>query len=374
VLAVTALLDLSGPRAAIGTQQRSALQLWMDQAQARASVNVKLRTVDVAGSDAKLVIELRRAAVEDLSDAVIVGPPVAYDDTLGQAVAVASLPTLFLQPLAADPVGRTGGRWAYALAPSMARLAAWEIDDAVRRDVLRPSLVLTESGDRIDAMAGALAWELEHRGLDPLTRIAVPADGSVLPVVRSSLSVLRSVHCTGLPASCASLAQIAQSTGAATFFYLSYLTTPADLSDRKDLAERAIFPASRALLPPFGRGMSQVDLSRDRFLRAFAERHGPAGTHAAIAYDAISLLAAAAERGGPDDRASLRDALERISMPLIASTYSFAPDRHAGSDPDDVVPVRWSGTALTLALPGKIRPATPSPVIRTSPPSPSAAP
>jgi hypothetical protein len=350
VLAVTALLDLSGPRAAIGAQQKNALQLWVDVAQARASVAVKLRTVDIAGSDAKLLIELRRAAVDDLADAVIVGAPVTYDETLGRAIGLASLPVVLTQPLAADPAGRLGGHWAFALSPLLPQLAAREIDDAMRRGVLVPSLVLADGRDRVDPMAAALAAELERRRLDPLTRIAMPSDWSVLPVVRSSLSVLRSVHCTSLPGSCAAVAQMAVTTGAPTFFYLSYLTTPADLGDHRDLAARAIFPASRTILPFDSPPTTATNQMRDRFLRAFAERHGAAGAQSAIAYDAIALLAAAADRAGPDDRTALRDALERITMPLIASTYTFSALRHAGSDPDDIAYLRWAGAAVAPAL------------------------
>lgn len=376
VLTVTALLDLSGPRAAIGAQQQKALQLWLDQRPAGAGQTVRLRAIDVAGSDAKLLIELRRAAVDDRADAVIVGAPAAYDDTLGRAIDVAALPVLLTQPLASEPSARIGGRWAFALAPSVARLAALEIQDATERGILLPSLILTDGRDRIDVMAGALAAELERRGLDPLTRVAMPADGSVPPVVRSSLSVLRSVHCTALASACASLAQMARAAGAPTFFYLSYLTTPAELADHKDLAERAVFPGSRTLLPPFPSSFSAVERSRERFRRAFAEQHGAAGTHAATAYDALSLLAAAAERSGPDDRTALRDALERITMPLIASTYSFAPDRHAGPDGADLAYLRWSGSALGPAVAGlekRLR-TTPSPSprpVRSASPSPS---
>ncbi len=378
VLSVSALLDLSGPRATIGTQQRDALQLWAQQPSGTGP-SLKLRTVDVAGSDAKLLLELRRAAVEEMADAVIVGPPVTYDDTLGRAVELAGVPVLFTQPLGIDPAGRAGGRWAFALAPTLSRIAELAVDDAYQRDVLRPSLVLTDGRERVDPVASALTAEMERRRLDPLTRVPMTADGSVVPVVRSSLSVLRSVHCTALPSSCVSLATLARSMSAPTFFYLSYLTTPADLADHIDLAQRAVFPGSRTLLPVATRPMQPADQARARFVQAFGEKHGPAGTHAAVAYDALALLAAAAERGGPDDRAALRDALERISMPLIAGTYAFAADRHTGADRADLVYLRWAGSTLAPALLPSLGTglATPSPTptpIRSPSPSPSASP
>src|SRR5437667_12109451 len=78
-LNVTALLDRSGSRAPNGGPQRDALQLWADQ-HSSATPRVKLKIVDVASSPSKTVLELRRAAVEDRADAVVVGVAVDYDD------------------------------------------------------------------------------------------------------------------------------------------------------------------------------------------------------------------------------------------------------------------------------------------------------
>src|SRR5207237_848008 len=58
-LNVTALLDLSGSRWPSGAPQRDALQLWTDQ-HATAAPRVRLRIVDVAGSDSRPLNERRR--------------------------------------------------------------------------------------------------------------------------------------------------------------------------------------------------------------------------------------------------------------------------------------------------------------------------
>src|SRR5438874_7014358 len=61
--AVTALLDLSGSRGPRGDAQRSAMQQWASGGDAqRGTPHLKLRIVDVAGSDARLLLELKRAA------------------------------------------------------------------------------------------------------------------------------------------------------------------------------------------------------------------------------------------------------------------------------------------------------------------------
>lgn len=376
-LLVTALLDLSGPRAAVGAQQRDALSLWMGQLGSGGPRvgRFSWRAVDTAGSSAKLLVELRRAATLEKADAVIVGQPVVYDETLGRAIDLAALPVLFTQPLGVDPAGYAGGRWAFALAPSLSRIAEFLVDDAYFREVLRPSLVLSGEKDHVDPMASALAAEMERRGLDPMTRVPVAADGSVPPFVRSSLSVLRSVHCTAPLAACASLASLARSAGTPTFVYLPYGTTPADLSDHGDLAQRAVFPGARGILPVMSRPLGPIDETRARFVRGFGERHGAAGTHAAVAADALALVAAAAERSGPDDPAALRAALEGITMPLIAGTYSFTSTRRAGSDPADLALLRWAGSTVAPALMPSLGTGLQTPSPSPSPPrSPSPAP
>jgi len=375
VVSVTALLDLSGPRASVGAQQRNALQLWTEQ-HPRATPPVRLKVVDVAGSDARLLIELKRAATEDLADAVIVGAPVVYDDTFGRAVDLAALPVMLAQPVAADPAGRAGGRWAFALAPSLARLAAALVDDAVRRGVLVPSLALSDARDRVDPVTATLAAELEKRDLEPLTRITIGTDGTIPPVVRSSLSVLRSVQCFAPLPVCAAIAREARSSGSPLMLYLPYGTSTNDqLKDDRDLALRAVWPSSRTLIPPTVLRTDE-DHARAAFAKDYSARFGARpDIHAAIAYDALSLLADAAGRAGADDRGAQRDALERITIPLIASTYTFAQDRHAGPDGTDVAYLRWDLGAPALApLFGTVAPTpTPSPApARTASPSPSA--
>jgi ABC-type branched-subunit amino acid transport system substrate-binding protein len=349
VLTVAVFLDLSGPRSALGVAQRNAIDLWADEQRANR-IPVKVRTVDVGDSDARLFLELRRAAVDDPVDAAVVGTPVAWDDTLGRALDLAAFPVLFTLPLAADPVARVGGRWAFAMAPSISALAASEVDDARRRGALSPSLILTPPATRVDPTAAALDAELARRSLPVITHVALAADGSVPPVVRSGLSVLRSVHCTAPPLSCAAVADAARAAGAPTFFYLPYTTAPSEVSDRPGLAARAVWLGSARTLPFDAPPVMPVNQARDRFLRTYGERWGAAGTQAATAYDALSLLVAAADRAGADDPASLRDALERITMPLIASTYSFGPARHSGPDPADLAYLRWTGSAVAPAL------------------------
>jgi len=347
VLEVTALLELSGPRAAVGARQRASLEQWVAD-RASGALSVRLRVADVGEGPARAILELKRADQDDGADAVIVGAQVAYDDVLGRALETAALPVLFAQPIAVDPAALAGGRWAFALAPTLDELAGLQVADAIRRDVLAPALLLTAERDRLEPLASALAAELRERGRDPLTSVAL--EGSVPPVVRSSLSVVRSLHCATPLAACAAVAREAHALGSRALVYLPYGSRASEVSSEGDLAERALWPAARVAL-------------------------GGADVHAAAARDALSLIAAAAGVAGPDDRAALRDALEGITMPLIATTYTFSPRRHAGFAPSDLAYVRWSGGGLRSAPSfGNWLP-TPTPSPRASPtPAPSPTP
>lgn len=362
VLDVDVLLDLSGPRAALGTTQRAAMELWRDRHQASGEPpEVRLTFVDVAGSEASLLIELRRSTLERDADAIVIGVAVSYGSVLGRAIELAARPVLFTLPLdISDPVAHPGGRWAFALAPPLSRLAAAAINDATDRGVLSPALVLRRDATAVDLAADALEAEMVRRGRDPLTEIPLPAGGAVPPVVRSSLSVLRSAHCTTTLPACNAVAREARTVLAPTFFYLPYGTAPSEIQAEGDLASRAIWPASRWIIPAESGSAAQ-----ERFLADHAERFGPAGSHAATAYDAMTLLALASADGGTEDPEVSRAALEGITMPLIASSYTFNARQHSGSDPADLTFVQWRAGGITYALP---------PIFGTGIPTPSPSP
>ena len=79
--------------------QRDAMVRWTDAQ--RAAPRLKLRLVDVAGSDAKLLLELKRAAAAGDTDAFVIGVPAAVDDALVAAIALVKRPVLFTLPIAA---------------------------------------------------------------------------------------------------------------------------------------------------------------------------------------------------------------------------------------------------------------------------------
>jgi len=311
---VTVLLDLSGARSAIGNAQRAAMQLWLDQNPSR---QIRAKFVDLAGTDARLLIELRRAAVDDRADAVVIGVPVEYDDTFVRGVAAASLPVLLTLP-APDP---SDSRWAFGLAPTYADLARLELDDVIARGLIAPTLLVSDEsalsiGERI-----ALGREFDRRGLVRPTIVSVTAQDAAQRM-RAGAGVARSMLLTGAMSTYLDAARSLASAGITPRAYVSYVSDNAEISSLRDAQPMVTWPGSRKLA-----------------------RAGAPSTVAATAYDALAIIEAAVAGGA--DAATVRERLEGGTFVGIASTYAFARTRHAGFAVKDLAYLRWvAGRAI----------------------------
>jgi ABC-type branched-subunit amino acid transport system substrate-binding protein len=335
---VTVLLDLSGTRAPSGVAQRNAMQLWLDQQQTRGGQRVRAKFVDLAGSEARLLIELRRAVEEDRADAVVVGVPFAYDETFARAVAIARLPVLLTLP-APEPMSLPGGGWAFALAPTHAELARAAVDDATQRGVLLPILLASDESAAAIAERLALARELDRRALVVPTVVMVTAQEAAARL-RTGASFARSALFTGPATTYLEATRSIATAGLTPRVYLSYLTEAADASVLREGAELATWPGSRNLAAA---STAPTSAERAAFLQSYTGRHGAPSTLAATAYDALALIDAAAESaGGTPDRTRLRERLEATTFAGITTQYAFTAARHAGFDTADLVYLRWS--------------------------------
>jgi ABC-type branched-subunit amino acid transport system substrate-binding protein len=344
--AVTVLLDLSGARAPSGAAQRNAMQLWLDQEQARGQ-RMRVTFVDLAGSDARLLVELGRAAEEDGADAVVIGVPFAFDETFASALGVARVPVVLTLP-AREPMSLPGGGWAFALAPTHGDLALATVTDATLRGLLQPTLLASDESPAAIAERLALAGELERRGLIPPTVVAVTAQDAA-GRVRAGASFARCALFTGPAATYIEATRSLAASGITPRVYLSYLMEASDASALREGADLATWPGSRHLAAVSG---PPTAAARATFLQSYTARHGPPSTLAATAYDALALIdAAAASASGATGRAVLRERLEATTFAGIATEYSFTPARHAGFDDADLAFLRWStGARAGFAL------------------------
>src|SRR5205814_1241594 len=295
---VTALLDLSGSRAPNGGPQRDALQLWADQ-HSTATPRVKLKIVDVASSPSRTALELRRAAVEDRADAIVVGVSVDYDDAFVAAVQLTGVPVLFTLPIP-EPAARGGGGWAFALAPTPAQLARSVLDDATLRSVLSTDLVVSDESTTAIGERIALTNELARRRVTANVITVTPTDAT--QKLRPLLVTTPIVFLAGTPRS---YVEAARTVTVGTSLYLSYLCDFSDIADLHEAAALVVWPGSRWIAASSS-GTSGA--ARAAFVQSYTDRTGPPTSLAASAYDALGLLASAADGGtAPSD---VRDRLQ----------------------------------------------------------------
>lgn len=324
---VSALLDLSGSRTPSGAPQRDALQLWADQ-HATGSPRLRLRIVDVAGSPAKTVLELRRAAVEDRADAIVIGVPVGYDEAFAAAVQLAQVPVLFTLPI---PEPAAAGGWAFALAPTPAQLARATLDHAAARVVLRSTVVVSDESVTAIPERVALVTDLARRGV---TTSVLKVTASDAPQrLRTIPPLTPIVFFAGTPKT---YLDAARQTTPGTSLYLSYLSDLGDLADLREAAAQAIWPGSRWIA-----ATTSANQARTAFLQSYTDRAGPPTSLAATAYDALSLLSTAAEGGIEPVR--MRDRLQKGAFAGVATTYSFTMSRHAGFAVEDIAFLSYAG-------------------------------
>lgn len=353
---VTALLDLSGSRSPKGDAQRNALQLWLDQQQGRAATpRLRVRFVDVAGSDARLLIELHRIADEDSADAIVIGVPITVDDTLLRAIDLLKRPVLLTVPLA-DPVVRgAGGRWTFGLAPTPAQIAAVDRTVLPTGPAAGAVSAVIVSDETIAAVAERTALQAELAGhstiVPTVLRIQSGERDAFAERLRPVLAVSVVLYFCGATGTYLSPVRLLPSPGTATAFVtvLSFLTDAADLGQLRDSAPVTRWPGSRNIVvgpgDPASGGTARVG-----FVRAYTERHGAPTTQAALAYDALGLLAYAADRVGPAPE-RLRERIENGTFAGIATSYAFTPSRHAAFDATDLVLLAWDGSQPLLGRP-----------------------
>jgi ABC-type branched-subunit amino acid transport system substrate-binding protein len=344
IVNVSVLLDLSGPRSPSGQPQRDAMQIWMDQPRT-SLIKLRVRFVDVAGSDAKLLLELRRAVIDDRADAIIIGAATPPGDTLTQAIQVASVPVLLTLPVA-DPASGIGGRFTFALAPTPAAIARTLADDLIGRDLLAPMLLAGDESAAAVVERSALVAELQRRSIVAPSPVSLAMPGSAQRV-RDAAAVAKSVVIFGASASYGDLIRSIPTNATALRVYLSYLTETADVTNLREQSTLVTWPGSRSLLPGFVTTQDQR-----AFLQEFRNRHGAPSTLAATAYDALGLIDAAARQAPTElDGARLRLRLETGAFLGVVTRYSFTPQRHTGFTADDLLYLRWDAQRDRPALP-----------------------
>jgi len=335
---VSVLLDLSGPRAPSGQPQRSAMQVWLDQIQAdTTAIKLRVKFVDVAGSDAKVLLELRHAALDERADVIVVGVPVSLDGSFGDAVQVASIPVLLTLPVS-EPMTTPAGRFVFALAPTTDVVARTLASDIIGRGAVAPIVLVSDESATAVTERLAFVAELRRLGLTPPSPLLMSQPDAAQRVATAAAAA-KSVVLSGASAGYGDIIRALPATRAATV-YLSYLTETTDVISLREQTSVVTWPGSRWLAT-----LSNEPLPGQRasFVRSFADRYGPPSTLAGSAFDALEIIEFAARLGPSElDAGRLRLRLETNTFAGVVTAYSFTPARHAGFPAGDLVLLRWS--------------------------------
>lgn len=320
-IAVTALLDLSGSRGPKGDAQRNAMQQFVDAQ--RASPRVKLRIVDVAGSEAKLLLELKRASDSHDTDAIVIGVPAIADEILTAAIALVGRPVLFTLPLA-EPSG-AGARWMFGLAPAPDAVARVLVDALPSRS--SPAVVVSTGtlASGREELALASTFRGDARPMPTLLSAAPEQRDAFAQRLRPLAASGAAIYFTGPTQGYLEPQRLLPEGSTSAPLLLSYLTDASDASRLGDTAANARWPALRKTIG------------------------STLGTHAASATDALALIAASVDRSGDPERA--RQRIEGGTFAGIATTYTFGPARRAGADPRELALAAWDNGRVVAARP-----------------------
>ncbi len=323
-ITVAALLDLSGNRAPKGDGQRSAMQQWADTQ--RGTPRVKLRIIDVAGSDAKVLLELKHLSEAGDTDAVIIAVPAILDDALSRAVGLLGRPVLFTLPVHdPDTIGE-GGRWMFGLAPSPDALARVVVDALPSRTT--PAIVVT-SGTRVagrDEIAITSVFRAQERPMPFVMSAAPDQRDAFTQRLRTVARAGSAVFFAGAAFDSLPLVRLIPSdaTGGPSVF-LSYLTDANDAGRLGDVSPAVRWPALRRSI---GSAL---------------------GSQALSATDALALLAITGDV--PYDPERSRASIEDGTFAGMAATYSFTRSRHTGVDRTDIALAAWESGRIVAAQP-----------------------
>jgi hypothetical protein len=231
----------------------------------------------------------------------------------------------------------SGGRFAFALAPTPAQLAQLLASDLIGRDVLVPTLLAGDEASASVAERSSFLAELRARSIAPPAPVSLASpDGAQR--VRAAAAFAKSVVLFGASAPYGDVVRSIPVSAAAPPVYLSYLTETADVTNLREQSAMVTWPGSRALTPGFV--TTQVQRT---FLQMFRDRHGAPSMLAASAFDALGLIDIAARQAPSElDAGNLRLRLETSTFRGVVTRYTFDPQRHAGFATSDLAYLRWN--------------------------------
>ncbi|HEY8370921.1 MAG TPA: ABC transporter substrate-binding protein [Thermodesulfobacteriota bacterium] len=344
---IAAILDLTGPGAALGTAERIGLALAEREVAARGGIGgrpLRLVVFDSATST-QAAERAARIAIEAERAVVLIG-----GSTRGPASALAAVAQRAEVPLIALAEGRGGDesappRWVFQVPPGTSRLADALAVDLARRGLLRVGFL--EAASPIGS-AGRAAFEAaaRRRGLTLAHREVVGDEtGDLATIVAAVLAAKpQAVVVWAIPPLAGAVAQPLLDLAPGLPHYQSHAALASAFLPLAGAAAAGVRTAVPRVV--VAEALPEADPDRSRlvaFVREVRAVGGPGSSpFPGYGYDALGLAAAAIAQASSGwdgaepiagHRLDVRDALEVMpDYRGVTGVYRYRPDDHGGLD------------------------------------------
>jgi branched-chain amino acid transport system substrate-binding protein len=346
-LHVGASLELSGQGAAFGVLQQRALEITVEQFNAKGGVPVggqrRPLRIDLRDNESETRLARRHMAdfAEDPQVCAVIGGSTAETAlalaTTAQQHRVPLLAIGFGEGVLRPPAERT---YTFKLTPDSADVAP-RLASLPKQQGLRRVALLTDIG--LHGRAGLRAMT------DALNKAALTITYNArLSTTPSDLVAAVTRLMEGeVPEAVVLWAGSTETTAAARELRLAGYDGPLFL-DPGGVTEETLDERNATMMEgvyavhPTCLGESTLTntttaaLSRRDFVYRYAQQYGSFSGFAPYASDALTLITLAAAAAGSGDREQLRTALEQQVVEGIVGTYAYSAERHGGMEPDSL--------------------------------------
>ncbi|HEY3398349.1 MAG TPA: ABC transporter substrate-binding protein [Armatimonadota bacterium] len=346
-LKIGAILSLQGPGAPLGTPESSTLKLLEKSINAAGGINGRPLQIVIQDdqSDETAALTAAKQLIENEKVLAVIGPSIS-----GTSLAV--MPTFekagvpLISCAAAVKITKPVNKWVFSTAQPDT-LAVAKLMDYLKAKGIKQIAVLTDSNAFGSSGLEALKAQAGSQGL---TIVAAETFGSKDTSMTTQLTRIKgkspqAIICWGTNPGPAIIAKNAKDLKLTIPLFMSH-----GVSNHKFVelagpaAEGVIFPSGRILVADFLAADDKQKQGLLDFTKAYSAEYGTPPDHfAGHAWDAMQIIAAALKSSG-DDRAKLRDAIEKTTGFVgIGGIFNLSATDHNGLTKDAFVLVTVKG-------------------------------
>lgn len=345
-------LELSGVNAPVGTTYSRALQLRVDQINAKGGVNGRRLILDAKDnrSDPTLSVANVNALISEPGIAgIIMGACSGCASGVAKIINDAQVPTVSLAPATAVARPVSDRRYVFKLGPDADDSAAALASELRSAGMRRVALLSTDDVNGVDAVAALSSQVTKLGGTVVGQELFRATDTDLSQPVRSALARNPdALLVSAFPSQASLVAKGARDAGYTKQIFFD-ATAAGDLflsGPTASATNGAIMVAPQALVIDDTIATTPAKTTRKRWFADYTSRYGTFSGYSAYAADAVRLLVDAIRAAGGTQHGRVRDIMEGASFDGLAGQIQFTPDNHSGILPQSLTTVvaragRW---------------------------------